>query len=340
VLAAEHRAVLCHLGLDERVADPGAHWHAAGGRDDLRHGTGRDHVVDDRRARLAGQLPGRDQRGEYRGRDGLAALVHHEAPIGVAVEGQPYVGVVLEHRALQVAQVLRLDGVGLVVRERAVQLEVERDHRDGQPLEDLRYGVPGHPVTGVHGHGERPDRGDVDQLPQVLRVAGQQVHGSDRARDGSWRQAPFGQISYVFKTCLDADRPGPGAAQFDAVVPGRVVAGRDHRARDAEVAAAEVEHVGRAEARGQHIGALARRAPAERGGERGRGGAHVVDGQDRRGPGQLRERRADRLRHALVKLVRDDAPDVIGLDDAREITHYRTRLPFAAGADWVSAGLT
>ena len=126
----------------------------------------------------------------------------------------------------------------------------------------------------------------------------------------------------------------PGAAQFDAVVLGRVVAGRDHRARDAEVAAAEVEHVGRAEARGQHVGALARRAPAERGGERGRGGAHVVDGQDRRGPGQLGERRADRLGHALVKLVRDDAPDVIGLDDAREITHCRTRLPFAASPGW------
>ena len=39
------------------------------------------------------------------------------------------------------------------------------------------------------------------------------------------------------------------------------------------------------------------------------------------------ERRSDRLRYALVKLVRDDASDVIGLDDAREITHCRTRLP-------------
>ena len=263
MLAAEHRAALCHLCLDERVADPGAHRDAAGGRDDLRHGAGRDHVVDDRRARLAGQLPGRDQRGEHRGRDDLAALVHHEAPVGVAVEGEPDVGVVLDHRALQVAHVLRLDGVGLVVRERAVEGEVERDQRDRQPVEDLRHGMARHPVAGVHRHRQRPDRGDVDQLPQVVGVAGEQVPPGDGAGHRCWSQGPFGQILDFFKAGLDPYRLRSGPAQLDAVVPRRVVAGRDHRAGDAEIAAGVVQHVGRAQAAGHHVGPLRRRAAAE-----------------------------------------------------------------------------
>ena len=194
MLAAEHRSALRHLGLDERMADPGAHRHAAVRRDDLRHGAGGDQVVDDRGARLAGQLPGGDQRGDHRGRDGLAALVHHEAPVGVSVEGEPDVGVVLGHRALQVAQVLRVDGVGLVVRERAVEVEVERDQRDRQPLEDLGHGVARHPVAGVHRHRERPDRRDVDELAQVLRVAGKQVPPGDGAGYRGGIDGPFGQI--------------------------------------------------------------------------------------------------------------------------------------------------
>ena len=282
--------------------------------------------MDDRGAGLAGQLARRDQRGQRRRRHHLPAFVDHEAAVGVAVEGEPDVGVMLEHRPLQVAQVGRLDRVGLVIGERAVQLEVQRDHRDRQPLEDLRHGVPGHPVTGVDRHPQRPDPGDVNQLAQALRVPGQQVRLGDRAGDRGWGWGPFGQIFDVLQAGLDADRFGPGPAQFDAVVAGRVVAGRDHRAGDAEVTAAVVEHVGRAEAGGQDVRALAGRAAAERGGQRSRGRPHVVHGEDLLRPGQLGERRADRLGHALVKLVRDDAPDVIRLDDAREITHCSTRL--------------
>jgi len=208
VLAAEHGVMLGHLGLDERVADAGADRDAAMLEDDLRHRPGRDQVVDDGRAGLVRQFPGRDQRGDHRGRDGLAALVHHEAPVGVAVEGQADVGPVLDNRALQVPQVLRLNRVRLVVGERAVQLEVERDKRDRQPLEDLRHRVASHPVAGVHRHLQRPDPGDVDQLPQVLRVAGQQVKPGDSTGAWGWNQGPFRHILNFFQTRLDADRFG------------------------------------------------------------------------------------------------------------------------------------
>src|SRR6185437_8272030 len=240
----------------EGVADPGAHRDAARLGDDLGHGARGYQVVDDGRARLAGQFPGGDQRGDHRRRDRLAALVHHEAAVGVAVEGQPDVRSVLGHRALEVAQVLRVDGVGVVVRERAVELEVERDQRDRETLEDLRHGVARHPVARVHDDLERPDRGDVDELPQVIGVPGEQVPRGDRAGYRGWNETPFGIIFYLLQAGLDADRPSPGPAQLDAVVAGRVVAGRDHRAGRAEVAAGVVKLIGRAQAAGQHVGPL------------------------------------------------------------------------------------
>ena len=134
VLAAEHGAGLGHPRLDERVPDPGAHRGPAVLGDDLGDRGGGDQVVDDRRAGLTGQFPDGDQRGEHRGRDEVPALVHHEAAVRVPVEGQPDVGPGVDHRALQVAQVRGLDRVRLVIRERPVQLEVERHDGRGAAL--------------------------------------------------------------------------------------------------------------------------------------------------------------------------------------------------------------
>ena len=57
---------------------------------------------------------------------------------------------VLADRRLQVDQVGRLQRVGLVVGERAVQLEVQRHDRQRQALaEHRRHGVSAHAVAGV-----------------------------------------------------------------------------------------------------------------------------------------------------------------------------------------------
>ena len=50
-----------------------------------------------------------------------------------------------------------------MVRERAVQIEVQRYQPDREPFENLGHGVPGHPVPGIHHHGERADPGRVHQ---------------------------------------------------------------------------------------------------------------------------------------------------------------------------------
>ena len=68
----------------------------------------------------------------------LALLVDEEHPVGVAVEGQADVGADLEHPGLEVAQVLGLDRVGRVVRERAVELAVQDLEVERQAVEHRR----------------------------------------------------------------------------------------------------------------------------------------------------------------------------------------------------------
>jgi hypothetical protein len=58
---------------------------------------------------------------------------------------------------LQVDQVGRVQRVGLVVGEGAVELEVQRDDVERQPVEDHRHGVPAHAVAGVDDDAQRAD---------------------------------------------------------------------------------------------------------------------------------------------------------------------------------------
>ena len=115
--------------------------------------------------------------------------------VGVAVEGQPDVGAVLADGGLQVDQVGRVQRVGLVVGEGAVELEVQRDDLQRQPGEDDGDGVPAHAVAGVDDDLQRPDAREVDQAVQVRGVLGEHVALGDladaaRARGRSCRARP------------------------------------------------------------------------------------------------------------------------------------------------------
>ena len=68
----------------------------------------------------------------------LAGVVDEEHAVGVAVEREADIGAEVEHRALEVLEVLELDRVGGVVRERAVELAEEHGERERQALEHLR----------------------------------------------------------------------------------------------------------------------------------------------------------------------------------------------------------
>ena len=100
-------------------------------------------------------------------------LVDDEAAVGVAVEGQADVGPLGDDPRLEVDQVLRLDRVGLVVGEGAVELEVHRHELDRSVpsrVEDRRRGVAGHAVAGVDDDLEPAarDRRQREQVGGVL----------------------------------------------------------------------------------------------------------------------------------------------------------------------------
>ena len=211
VLAAEHGAFLGHDGLDEGVAHARADGAAAVVRHQFRHRAGGEEVVDDRGGVFAlglraGDLAAGHHAGDGRRRDGLALFVDHEAAVGVAVERQADVRAVLDDGGLQVAEVFRLQRVGRVVGEGAVQFEVERNDVEGQlgqerVAEDGGGGQAGHAVAGVHHDLQRAGTGEVHQLAQVLGVV---LRGRRGRRSG--RGLPL----RGWCRCSGTARRGPG----------------------------------------------------------------------------------------------------------------------------------
>lgn len=282
--------------------------------------------MDDRAAGVLGQFAGGDQGGDRGRGDRVAVLVDDEAAVGVAVEGEAQVGAGLAHPGLEVDDVLGIQRVGLVVGERAVQLEVHRVQFERQAFEDGRYGVPAHAVARVHHDLQRADAAQVHQAAQVGGVVGEDVATGDGARlGGRLRGAlvgpPLDQRADVGETGVLADRRRARAAHLDAVVLGGVVRGGEHGAGQAQCAAGEVQLVGRAETDLRDVRAAGRRAAGEGPRQAGRGGPHVVPDHDRVRGGDLGEGRPEQLGQRLVPLGGDDAAHVIRLHDLRQISH-------------------
>jgi hypothetical protein len=237
---------------------------------------------------------------------------------------------VLADRRLQVEQVLRVERVRLMVREVAVELEVERLDVQRQAAQDRRDGVPAHAVAGVDDDLQRADAAQVDELTQVGAVLGEQVGAGDlpRAPLGGRHLAAvqdlLGDPADIGQTRILPDRRRAGTAQLDPVVLRGVVACGEHRAGQLKLAGGEVQHVGGAETGLHNVHTLADDALGE--GPRQRHGrlTHVVGRDDLRGtlrrhePG---ERHPDRADDRRVQLVRDHPTDVIRLDDARQVWH-------------------
>ena len=170
--------------------------------------------------------------------------------------------------ACRSTQVLRLERVGLVVGERAVELEVQRDDVAAAARRStVGHGVAAHAVAGVDD--DRAAAGCRDRSTSPRRyagVVGEQVALSvivPRRGRRTAGQRPCSASSRISaQPGVLADRRGAGAAQLDAVVLRRVVAGGEHRAGQVERAAGEVEHVGRAEADVDDVGALRGRTPS------------------------------------------------------------------------------
>ena len=174
MLTSEDRAGLGHHGLDVGMTDPGPDGFTPMPPDDLRDGSRRDQVVNDPRSRFAGQLTSRDQRGQRRRGHDAALLIDHKTTIRVAVEGESHVCAGLQHLRLEVTHVGWIDRVGLVVGERTVEVEEQRDEFGVQPREHSANRVTAHAVTGIDHHLE-PATADRHQLVQVIGVGDEQV---------------------------------------------------------------------------------------------------------------------------------------------------------------------
>ena len=107
-----------------------------------------------------------DRRGE-RTRDQCTGVVDEEDTIGIAVEGQTHIGAGLDHAGLEVTEILGLDRIGRMVRERPVEFPVEDLEVEREAVEDGGGGEPTHAVRGI---GDDPERTQDRWIDERLDV--------------------------------------------------------------------------------------------------------------------------------------------------------------------------
>ena len=266
-------------------------------------------------------------------------LVDDEHAVGVAVEGQPDVEAARHHAGLEVELVGGLDGIGRVVRERAVELAVHHLELDlGQALEDLGHDEAAHAVGGV-GHDLAAGATASGSMNDTTWSAKSSSRSCVVSRPGRWRPAGRRAVEHGVGDGLDvgqarvrAHRPRPGQAQLDAVVLRGVVRRGEHGARGVEAAGGEVDEVRRDQPEVDDVDALGHHAFGERGHELDTGRPHVAPD---RGSGRRPAKRAKATPRARavvgVELIGHRAPDVVGLDDLIEEAHAGRHLSAGGG---------
>ena len=242
----------------------------------------------------------RQDRGGGAAAQASPGLVHQEDAIGVAVEGQAHVGAGGQHPGLQAR-------------------EHRRDHE------------PTHPVGGVGHDAQRVQLGHVDEGHHVLGEGVEEVDGGDhtpgRHRGRRVSQLLLGPGLDVGQAALLADRAGPAEAHLQPVVLGRVVRGREHRARSLQAARGEVQHVGRGQADVDDVDASAGDTFGERRPQLHTGRAHVPTEHHLGSSDVLGKRHTEGSTDGRVELLGHRAPDVVGLDDLIEGGHSEATLP-------------
>ncbi|MCY1234943.1 hypothetical protein D9M72_475420 [compost metagenome] len=210
----------------------------------------------------AADLPDGNQCRNGRRRHWPSVLVDHEAAVGVAVEGQAQVGAVGDDGGLQVAEVLRLEGVGRMVGERPVELEVQRHNSERQSRvelvpKDRGNGQARHAVAGVHHHLQRPDGIQGHERAELSGVTREHVkrgHGAlGRGCGDPAVDILLGQIPYGREPGFCGNRYGAGLGHLDPVVFRGVMAGGENGPGYVQCAAHVVKLIGGDKAQGLHV---------------------------------------------------------------------------------------
>ena len=155
-----------------------------------------------------------------------------------------------------------------MVREGAVKLEVQRHdlqrerRQTGSRAEDRRHRQTAHAVGGVDHDLEGSGATEIDEAAQEGAVVRQHVADLEGAaclpgsgKPGAPVEQPLREVSYLGQARVLPDRLGGSAAQLDPVVPGRVVAGGEHRTGQVERPARVVEPIRRTEPDDRHVDA-------------------------------------------------------------------------------------
>ena len=291
-------------------------------RDQLGHRAAGDQVVDHRGARLLGQLAGGDQRGERR-RARPRARARRPGSSGRRRRRRP--GRRRRPRgpaACRSTQVGRLDRVGLVVGEGAVELEVHRHHARParrQPLEDRGRGVARpsrcrrrpRPSAGDRRHRGQRDAGG---RRRPSSTSGSPIVPGVSAVGG--RLARCDEVADLGEPGLQADR---GAALARHSLMPLYCAGLwlavNIAPGTAEVAGGEVELVGGGQPDQSHVGAGLGGAARRR---RGPARASWAACRGRRRPRRRRctwtKAAAGRAASSLVDLLGHEPAHVVGLE--------------------------
>ncbi len=214
-----------------------------------------------------------------------------------------------------------------MIRERSVELEVERHQVDPEGIPD-RAVDDRHAVRGIDDHLEAPGRlgtgGPAQEREHMSGVVGRDVGGRDRPGPGRSRQVVVLDAGLEQRDAVIAgDRPCLVLAELEPVVLRRVVRRRDLcAARCLQVADREVVHRRGGETDVDDIEAC-RGEPFDEGlGQRHRRRPHVARHHDAVGAREIdlveniAERLPDLAGGGFIELRRIDAADVVRLENA------------------------
>ena len=239
LLAAEHRTGLLHLGPDVLEAHRDlVHLHAEAFAEPVGHGR-HVHRLHDRLLQPADldQVP-HEERIERQRRHELPVLVAEAGAVGVAVDGEPDIGLLARDAGEELIDVRR-DGLRVHAAEVRVAFTVELDDLRLPAAQEPREVAAGRAVEGLAD--ERVPRGlerfEVEELGDVREVVGRGIEPFDkpllRGILGRHPLDPLGMLLERMDVRLDGlqhvwsgGRAGLGL-HLEAVVHPRVVAGRD-----------------------------------------------------------------------------------------------------------------
>ena len=189
------------------------------------------------------------------GEDRLALVVHDPAAVAVAVEGEPEIGAVLEHRVARRIQHGEIFGIGVVGGEGVVEVAIERDDRCAErgehPGGERAGGAVAARDHGLQGTPQFRPRQEIGQVA-LGQIGHEDVAPGIVARIEPALEHDVLERGHVFW----GERQRPLHAHLDAGPAIVVVARRDHGdAFDLELELGEIGHGREREPDVVHFGA-------------------------------------------------------------------------------------